>query len=341
MACNYQPLPELAHDAAHAGDSQLQDARHDGANDGPSLDASPPFLSCMGLSANCGPNGNENCCASGTTIPGGTFYRSYDAATDGMYPSMSAPATVSSFVLDRYEVTVGRFRKFVEVSGGTKANPPTPGSGAHPNLPDSGWQFDWTINYLTSDFTALEAAVGSCPDATWTNTPGANENLPITCLSWFEAAAFCAWDGGYLPTEAEWNYAAAGGEQQRAYPWSPANNPGSTTIDCSYANYFINNPSGTFCGGATYYDAVGKRSPKGDGRWGQADLAGNGGEWLLDTGGTYPVPCVDCADLAGSDRITRGGTATLDASFARTGKRFPRSDTGGTRQDGVRCARLP
>ncbi len=48
---------------------------------------------------------------------------------------------------------------------------------------------------------------------------GSNENQPINCVTWYEAFAFCISDGGYLPTAAEWNYAAAGGSDQRAYPF--------------------------------------------------------------------------------------------------------------------------
>src|ERR1700690_2017201 len=59
---------------------------------------------CAGLPATCGPFGNESCCAS-LTVPGGTFYRGYD----GIFPynKMDYPASVSTFALDKYEVTVG------------------------------------------------------------------------------------------------------------------------------------------------------------------------------------------------------------------------------------------
>jgi len=263
--------------------------------------ATPP--SCSGLSATCGPSGNENCCTS-LPVPGGTFYRSYDNVT---YTSMTYPATVDAFSLDKYEITVGRFRQFVNAGIGTQASPPASGAGTHPLIAGSGWDSAWNAN-LPADTAALQAALKcNTADQTWTDTAGANESQPQNCMDWYTAFAFCAWDGGRLPTEAEWNYAAAGGSEQRAYPWSsPAT---STTIDDSYAVY-----CGSSCNST---QNVGSKSPKGDGKWGQADLAGNLWEWTLDWHGSYQVPCSNCADLidqAADSRVIRGGRFFGNAS---------------------------
>jgi hypothetical protein len=56
----------------------------------------------------------------------------------------AAGATVSSFRLDKYEVTVGRFRAFVNAGMGTMANPPVPDAGAHANIAGSGWKVAWS-----------------------------------------------------------------------------------------------------------------------------------------------------------------------------------------------------
>ncbi|HJX66603.1 MAG TPA: SUMF1/EgtB/PvdO family nonheme iron enzyme [Polyangia bacterium] len=85
---------------------------------------------------------------------------------------------------------------------------------------------------------------------------------PQNCMDWYTAFAFCAWDGGRLATEAEWNCAASGDGEQRYFPWS---NPStSTVIDDNYAVY-----CGGSCNGT---QNVGSKATKGDGRWGQADL---------------------------------------------------------------------
>ncbi|WP_434041872.1 MULTISPECIES: formylglycine-generating enzyme family protein [Sorangium] len=285
---------------------------------------------CGGLAATCGPSSNENCCAA-LQVPGGSFNRENN-------PEL--PATVSSFEMDRFEVTVARFRMFADAY---PESAPRAGAGAHPQIPGSGWNPDWDAILPASRATLSTEVRCESEFSTWTDAPGANERLPMNCTLWHIAFAFCAWDGGRLPTEAEWNYAAAGGSEQRAYPWSVP--PGSMTIDGTYAAYAC---LGAGTGTCEFADMppVGSRSPKGDGRWRHADLAGSMGEWTLDAfinRDHYVNPCVNCAELAepGADlnRVVRGGGWNQDRAtqFERT--YHPVNDF--TRYIGFRCVRTP
>ncbi|MGB8294575.1 MAG: SUMF1/EgtB/PvdO family nonheme iron enzyme, partial [Polyangia bacterium] len=98
--------------------------------------------SCSGLAATCGPSGNDDCCRS-LLVPGGTFYRSYDGVD---YTDKSYPAAVDDFYLDKYEITVGRFRQFVNAGMGTQARPPASGAGANLAITGSGWDSTWNTN---------------------------------------------------------------------------------------------------------------------------------------------------------------------------------------------------
>jgi len=291
----------------------------------------------------CGANGRDSCCRS-LEVPGGTYDRSFDLAGDAFSGVTTHPATVGNFRLDKYEVTVGRFRAFVNAGMGTRSSAPAAGAGAHANIAGSGWDASWNAN-LAASTTALVAALKCDPTLqTWTDAPGGNEDRPMNCVTWYEATAFCAWDGGYLPTEAEWNYAAAGGDQQRAYPWSsPA---GSLIIDGAHASYDADNFENCVGDGlpgcaVTDLVAVGMK-PAGDGRWGQSDLAGNVMEWTLDWQAVYQVPCADCANLApGAHREIRGGSFASGATDLRTGRRLSLPPSDRIILAGVRCARAP
>jgi formylglycine-generating enzyme len=330
-ACGYPPLPELGGGVSDAPSS-----------DAP-VDAVPPpqFLSCVGLAMTCGASGTDSCCNS-PALPGGSYDRSYDLAGDSSSGNTMYPATVSAFRLDKYEVTVGRFRAFVEAGMGTRTSAPPTGAGAHVGIAGSGWDTSWNGS-LAVDKAALVTAVKcSTTYQTWTDTPTANEHRPMNCVTWYEAMAFCAWDGGYLATEAEWNYAATGGDQQRAYPWS---NPAGalTPLDSSHASYH----DGTNCVGdgaagcaLTDLVAVGSK-PLGDGGWGQSDLAGNVDEWTLDWyASIYAIPCTNCANLAtASSRVVRGGSFSHDAIELRAGARVYYTPTNRYPSLGVRCTR--
>jgi sulfatase modifying factor 1 len=318
-----------------ASEARTPDAQS--ACDGPC----PP--SCQppnATASSCGSSATEPCCAAGSVLAG-TFFRSYDDVT---YTDASFTASVAAFELDTYEITVGRFRAFVAAYPG---NLPAAGAGKNPNdtsmPPDPGWDPSWNTTSMPASQAALESAIGSCAGGTWTVAAGGRDNVAMTCISWFEAFAFCIWDGGRLPTEAEWNYAAAGGAEQRAYPWSMP--PMSTTIDYSYANY---NCIGGNCSQPMASDilAVGTDDAKGDGKYGQADLAGNVWEFVVDWyASPYAInPCYNCADFsdasaAGGVRVTRGGSAYYEPPDLLASARSNHAPGGRSVDIGARCAR--
>jgi formylglycine-generating enzyme required for sulfatase activity len=281
-----------------------------------------------GAGNDCGPTGSADCCG-GSTIAGGSFNRDNNA----MYP-----ATISTFGLDTYEVTVGRFRAFVEAGGGTQANPPVQGAGAFSN-PMNGWDVAWTAQ-LAADATALKSALQCMAPWTWTDTPGPNEHRPINCVTWYEAFAFCAWDGSRLPSEAEWNYAATGGSEQRFYPWGGTPGVDPTMAEASYACGGDGSQMG--CGLWDLFP-VGKTSPGGDGKWGQADLAGNVAEWTYDSfASPYTSPqCNDCVNLqSGAMKSLRGGAWSLGPYYTWTSSRMSATPDTRAPSQGIRCARL-
>lgn len=290
--------------------------------------------SCEGLPATCGPAGDQVCCES-AVVPGTAFfYRGFDTGMDDLFRDLNDPAMINDFRLDLYEVTVGRFRAFIKAGKGTRVEPPSTDAGGRAlngEQNQGGWDPMWNTQ-LAANPDALALAL-KC-DATaqsWTDAVSGNEAQPINCVTWYEAAAFCAWDGGFLPTEAEWNYAAVG-ELARAYPWSVA--APSLILDCSFANYSACTNQATA--------AVGS-DPKGNGYWGHADLAGNVAEWTLDSyQDAYIDPCTDCAQLTTTTaRTVRGGSFLSNAVELRGARRDSADPATRSAVIGFRCARLP
>lgn len=321
----------------------------------------PPSCQAAGPgTSNCGPGGmgTESCCTS-LGVAGGTYYRTY--TNDGAGPTGEAdPATVSSFRLDKYLVTVGRFRQFVNAvlpPNGATGWLPSDGSGKHvhlnrgqglvnsasPGAYEPGWTPLDNSNIAPTNAN-LSCAVPSVGYATWTPLVGSQENLPINCVNWWESYAFCIWDGGFLPTEAEWGYAGGAGNEQREYPW------GSTAAGPQYATYGCDYPNeSATCTGVANIAPVGYPA-LGAGRWEQLDLAGEVWEWNLDWHADYISPCIDCSYLtsppdtypvAPPARAFRGGIFLNYASSLLPANRYYHPPTDRDGSLGFRCARTP
>jgi formylglycine-generating enzyme required for sulfatase activity len=303
--------------------------------------AIPP--SCLGMSD------NHDCLSD--EVPGGFFFRSYDGMQN---LDRSAPATVSGFRLDDYEVTVERFNNFVTAVVASSGMPDA-GAGRHTHLHDTkgllnvsdagpayetGWDPTWNANLATT-LDAWNTNLTGFAFSTWyPHNQSLTSSLPINAVTWYEAYAFCIWDGGFLPSEAEWNYAAAGGGDpggQRLYPWGAAD-PGTSSAYAVYGCYY-GGGSGP-CSGWNPIAPVGSIAA-GEGRFGQMDLAGNMWEWTLDAYAPYATPCDDCAALGGTEGVFRGGAFIQSAQYLETASRVHGGRAARSASVGFRCARTP
>jgi formylglycine-generating enzyme required for sulfatase activity len=270
-----------------------------------------------------------------------------------LHEDSGAPATVSAFRIDAVEIALWRFRLFeqavvlgtgipqaglgkhLHVAGGKGLN-----SGVDGNVYETGWDASWSA-LLPTQSSQWDANLACGDAAIWSPEYVENEYRPINCVTWYEAYAFCIWDGGFLPSEAEWNYAAAGGAAQRLYPWG-STDPGTAS---EYAVYGCLFPKPTPCNAPSQVNIalVGTVTSKGIGAFGERDLAGNVSEWTLDSyNPSYPTPCRDCAGLSlGTQRVYRGGSFDRDKPFLYSSTRVPADPAGRYQDVGFRCARSP
>ena len=248
-------------------------------------------------------------------------------------------ATVADFYMDTFEVTVGRFREFYKKYGiALSSVPPVDGAGQNPHVSSSGWQSSAWNSLLAPTQEALAAGL-ACPTGgtpTWGPAfPPDTEVRAINCVTWYEAFAFCIWDGGRLPTEAEWEYAATAGAADRLYPW------GQAAPDSTRANYYTTNMTpllsvGSFAAGA--------------GTFGQLDLSGGMAEWTFDwySDSWYASPpgnpCANCANISSPSpapgyRGTRGGAWDKTTTYLRAASRSGSQPASRLADVGFRCVR--
>jgi formylglycine-generating enzyme required for sulfatase activity len=180
--------------------------------------------------------------------------------------------------------------------------------------------------------------------ASWQHPEGPGSGLdgrddhPVSLVSWEDAAAFCQWAGGRLPTEAEWEYAARGAENL-VFPWG-------NTFEGERLNYCdVNCPfewaDQNVDDGFQFTSPVG-RYPDGASWIGAMDMAGNVFEWVNDwfatdyyassPGDNPPGP------PSGENRVLRGASWVNLESNQRTAYRFHNLPAFRSYGIGFRCA---
>jgi formylglycine-generating enzyme required for sulfatase activity len=139
-------------------------------------------------------------------------------------------------------------------------------------------------------------------------------NNPVECVTWNNAGNFCKKVGGRLPTEAEWEFAARGGNNSKGYIYS-----GSNTIENVAWYSGSNSPDGT--------KSVGQKQPN---ELGLYDMSGNVWEWCSDWYGDYPSgPVNDTKGTnSGSYRVIRGGFWGNNAEYCRIAYRYDITPSG-------------
>nr|WP_308640033.1 formylglycine-generating enzyme family protein [Paenibacillus silvisoli] len=212
-------------------------------------------------------------------IPAGQFLMGTDD-TEGFPQDGEGPirsVKLDAFYISRYAVTNAQFQAFVEATGYvTEAE-------------KFGWSY---VFHLLASEQTKQAAAGSPQSAPWwlavngaywARPEGPDSDIadrldhPVVHVSWNDAAAYCAWRGGRLPTEAEWEYAARGGLSQKRYPWGDLLKPDTEHLCNIWQGKFPvkNNVSDGYLGTAPV-DAF---QPNG---YGLYNMSGNVWEWCSD-----------------------------------------------------------
>ncbi len=250
---------------------------------------------------------------------GGNFMMGADKGTAQEQPVHQVE--VKSFKIDKYPVTVNDFRLFVKATGYTTDAD---------RFGDSG-----VFDFKVSNWVLV-------PGANWQFPLGktssqADNNHPVTQVSWNDAVAYAAWAGKRLPTEAEWEYAArCGGKSDSKFSW------GNELIkDGKYmANVWQGNDLNAKQG-ADGFELTSPVGYYGETSCGLTDMGGNVWNWCADTFKLYPGSTIPDQNNA-TIKVIRGGSFFFDQngedSFSTAGRSSNTQETS-LFNTGFRCAK--
>jgi len=313
-------------------------------------------------------NGADKTHAGMVWIKPGTFMMGGDnqQAADDEYPKHKV--TVNGFWMDITTVTNAQFAKFVKATGYIttaerkpdwnvlkKQLPPGTPKPDDSLLTPASLVFDppkqaVDLNDYTQWWAWKKGANWKHPHGPGSGIKG-KDNYPVVHISWYDAVAYCKWAGKRLPTEAEWEWAARGGLQNKIYPWGDepvdAGKPKANTWQGHFPDH--NTVKDKFYGLAP----VASFAPNG---YGLYDMAGNVWEWCADYyNNTYyqtisrpggvkdpkgPANSYDPDEPYAKKRVIRGGSFLCNESYCtgyRVSRRMKSTEDSGMEHLGFRC----
>lgn len=201
---------------------------------------------------------------------------------------------IKGFYMDKHPVTVAQFGKFVKA---TKHQTDAEVYG------NSG-----VLDYKTGQWGMKDGAYWEYPQGK--DMPKAQNDHPVTQVSWNDAIAYCKWAGKRLPTEFEWEHAARNGGliETEIYPW------GSNSLKIN-GKYKANVWQGVFPyynngkDGYLYTSPVGSF---GDSDLGLQDMSGNVWEWCSNWKIPYSQSTSEYVPNMHSEKVQRGGSYLCD-----------------------------
>jgi len=276
-------------------------------------------------------------------IPGGSFLMGTDSQ-EGFPADGEGPihrVKVNPFYMDVHTVTNREFMKFVrDTDYVTEAE-------------RFGWSFVFYMLVSKDIKRKVKQYVQQTPwwlvveGATWKHPEGPGSSVnnrmahPVIHVSWNDAIAYCRWAGKRLPTEAEWEFAARGGLEQKEYPWGDELTPGG--------RHYCNIWQGEFPYKNTVEDGYLSTAPAKsfpENGYGLYNISGNVWEWCSDwfttniqkRGGKDNPKGPDI----GKTRVMRGGSYLCHQSYCnryRVAARTSNTPDSSTGNIGFRCVR--
>lgn len=269
---------------------------------------------------------------------------------------------LDGFYMDEHEVTNEQFAEFVKATGYLTVAEKTPTKEEFPDAPEENLVAGSVVFSPPTEKVPLDDFYRwwqYVKGADWKHPlgPGSDlsgkDDLPVVHVAWEDAAAFAKWAGKRLPTEAEWEFAARGGESGNLYPWGNQFRPENKWMANSFQGSFPNEDAAI--DGYKGIAPVKKFAPN---KYGLYDMAGNVWEWCADwyrhdyyptlsaapvsVNPSGPSDSFDPAEPGVAKKVQRGGSYLCTDQYCTrymVGTRGKGESSSATNHIGFRCVR--